>query len=194
MALVPTRGRPLRELAGKTLRLYHTTSFENATKIMNSGYFLLGIGGSYGGGIYFTDDPLKTLLKAQGKKEACLAANVTFKNPVLLNELWHGGNLQDLMRCGYDSIVSDYFHSGREYVVYSSSCISNIECIFGTQEFALSLSVPDFMKNSGNNGVLVPAAPTGSTGLVGPNKSVLICGRVFVLPTGQIACCMVLTA
>jgi hypothetical protein len=84
--------------------------------------------GSMGGGIYFAESPEATNRKARGEnKGVILKATVSLGNIKHLDVLDNNANFHDLLNEGFDSIKTNYFQSGVEYIVYNFDQVANIE-------------------------------------------------------------------
>jgi hypothetical protein len=107
--------------------LYHQTDSTAADLITASQKMLRGKKGAFGGGVYFASSPADTQRKAEHKGKI-IKAKVLLGNMKILDKTKTFPDItyQNLLKEGYDSVYSERFQSGSEWVVYNSDQVKNI--------------------------------------------------------------------
>lgn len=108
--------------------LYHQTSQSAARSIVNDQKFLRGRAGAFGAGIYFAEDPAATDRKAHAKG-VILKAKVFIGSQKNIGRPTGDCTFQSLLAEDYDSVYSNYFASGPEYVVFNYDQARDIEYV-----------------------------------------------------------------
>ena len=137
-AAFATEGQP-----GRTLVLYHQTSEQYATKILEAQQMRRGLGGSLGGAIYFAEDPTHTNCKAQSRGVILQASVKAGKSLVLTSkDVLKAYTHTELKKMGCDSILAKFFSTGPEYVVYNWGQVNDIKIHSGPSGFNVPLKCP----------------------------------------------------
>ena len=123
-------------LKANSLRLYHETNEDNASKILQSGRMYRGRGGWAGPGIYFAKTPAATHAKSHNKG-VVLSADVLLGTVKYVSGTETGLSntcFTNLQAEGFDSVCITASHSGEEYVVYNYDQVQNIQRFNELQE------------------------------------------------------------
>lgn len=100
---------------------YHATSYENSEKIQKSG-FKLGKDGMFGGGIYFSENPMSATRKARSDSTDCIIVVNLDVGRLKTEERAHNDwNLKKINKLGYDSVQMTHCRTGIEICVYEPS-------------------------------------------------------------------------
>ena len=122
-AAFATEGQP-----GRTLVLYHQTSEQYATLILEAQQMRRGLGGSLGAAIYFAKDPQHTHYKAHAHGVILQASVMVGKSLIVTSkDVFKDYTHFQLKKMGCDSILGECFPTGPEYVVYNWGQVNDIK-------------------------------------------------------------------
>lgn len=119
------QGRQRRLQPAGSRTLYHQTSPDAAKAIIASQQMNRGSQGSLGGGIYFAQSPADTDRKAV-QKGVILVCEVRLGNTKVVAAPDPSITFAQLLKGGHDSVMTNFFQTGPEFVVYNVDQVTSI--------------------------------------------------------------------